>query len=115
LAKDKMPRRRRPPAPEAIMQRLDQVDDLLEGRHRRAPVEAGPAKLRQALHGPQGPELGQREVLGELAGHGNAVDLLGGPPVSKLRVAGDVGGGGDLVPGRATSTPSLVDTISGST
>src|SRR4029434_9321769 len=61
----------------------------------------GGPQVREPLHGPQGPQLGQGEVLGEPAGVLHPVDRLGGLACGELGVGGDVGGAGDvvLVPG----------------
>jgi hypothetical protein len=84
-------------------QPLDQVDDLLEGRHLVAPVveRVALAHERQALLGTQRLELGQREVVGEPAGLGGAVDRLGRLARGELGMVGYVRGVGDvrLVPG----------------
>jgi hypothetical protein len=78
---------------------LGEVDDLLEGRDELGAVEDGVGRphVGQALLGPQGPQLGQGEVLGEPAGDPRAVHGLGGAAVGELGVAGHVGGGGDVV------------------
>jgi hypothetical protein len=78
---------------------LGQVDHLLEGGNVVAAVEggAGRADGREALSGPERPELGEGAVLGEPADDGDAVDRLGGLAVGELGVGGDVGGARDLV------------------
>jgi len=85
-------------APQLGGEPLAQLQHLLEGRHLVGAVVGGVAlaQLRDALHGAQGLELGEGEILGEPAGEGDAVDRLGGPPVRELRVVGHVGGPGDL-------------------
>ena len=52
---------------------------------------------REPLHGAQGAQLGEREVLGEPARHRDAVDHLGRASVGELGVRGDVGRAADLV------------------
>ena len=80
-----------------------ELEDLVEGRHREAPVVDGVALPQQgdALRGAQRPQLGQGQVLDEPAGAALAVDDLRCAPVGELRVVGDVGGAADLrlVPG----------------
>ena len=93
-----------------------QVQDLVQGRDLVLAVVRGVvrAELRQPLLRPQGPQLGQGEVLGEPAGQADAVDSLGGSAVGELGLLGT-----SVVPlisfsWRTTSTPSLVLTTSGS-
>ena len=56
-----------------------------------------PGAAGEPLDGAQRLELGEREVLGEPAGHGDAVDRLGRPAVGELRAGRDVGRAADLV------------------
>ncbi len=78
---------------------LGQGDHLREGGDLVEAVERGVGgpQVRDALLGPQRPQLGQREVLGEPAGQRDAVDDLGGPPAGELGVGGHVGRARDLV------------------
>ena len=58
---------------------------------------AGRAELRQPFPGPQRPQLGQGEVLGEPAGDVDPVDGLGRLAVGDLGLGGHVGRTADLV------------------
>ena len=70
---------------------------FIESGHFEAAVVAGRAKLRQAFARAQGLQLGQAEVLGEPAIDPLPVHLPACPAGGKLRPAGDIGAGGDLV------------------
>src|SRR5690606_39423767 len=52
--------------------------------------------VRDAFDGAQPLQLGEREVLGEPAGDGHAVQGLGGAPAGELGVVGDVRRAADL-------------------
>jgi hypothetical protein len=77
---------------------LDEVDDLLERRHLVAAVvdRVALAHERQALLRAQGLQLGEREVVGEPAGLGDAVDGLGRLAAGELGMVGDVRRVGDV-------------------
>ena len=83
----------------ACRRRLGQCDDLVKGRDRLLAVEGriGGAQLRQTLTGAQRLQFGQREILGEPAGDGLAIDAAAGLAVGEFRAAGDIGGGGDFI------------------
>jgi hypothetical protein len=77
---------------------LGEIDDFLEGGDLVDAVErrVGGAEVGQALHSPQRLQLGQREVVGEPARRGGAVDRLGGLAARELGMAGHVSGAGDV-------------------
>ncbi|RPK76202.1 hypothetical protein EES45_23425 [Streptomyces sp. ADI97-07] len=89
----------RDPAAVLLRQRAGQVHDLLEGHDLLAPVEdrVAVADQGQPLHGAQGLQLGEGEVLGEPAGDGTAVHRLRGAAAGELRMTGHVRRTRDLV------------------
>ena len=75
------------------------VEHLLERQDRLLPVEGGVRRPQRgkAFAGPQGLQFRQREVLGEPAGLGLAVDGLRGAAGRELGVARHIRGAADLV------------------
>jgi len=72
--------------------RLGERDDLAQCRNLEPAVVRRAAQFGQALTGAQGLELSEREVFGEPAGDGDAVDGLGYLAIRELRPSGDIGG-----------------------
>ena len=98
--------------PQLAPELLRQLDHLVERRHRELAVVVVRAE-RQPLLRAQRLDLGEREVLGEPAGDRLAVDGLGRLAIRETSSATSV------VPPisfscRAISTPSFVETRSGS-
>jgi hypothetical protein len=82
------------PMPRKYVELLRELEHLIERRDLELAVVGVRAEGQPFLRA-QGLDLGEREVLGEPAGHRLAVDGLGGLAVRKLH--GDVGGPADLV------------------